>query len=166
MKLDDTRIFWGVHKYEYGDKLDIHVDVGFHPTLKMKKQVTLGIYLSYNWKEEYGCNLEIWSGENSYTNDSMIFEKVDSISPLFNRFILFTCNDYSWHGNPEPAKCPGDSKRIFLTLSYLSENYEDKNKRVKAFFVKRPQDEDDEEKDKLRLLRADPDKYKNVYNIN
>jgi len=39
------------------------------------------------------------------------------------------------------------------------------NKRVKAFFVSRPEDAKDEEKDRLRLLRADPEKYKEIYRI-
>jgi len=163
--LDNTRNFWGVHTYGPGDKLDIHVDAGLHPTLGLKKQVTLGIYLSYDWKEEYGCDLEIWRGDNSSNNDAKLIEKADSISPLFNRLVLFTCNDYAWHGNPEPASCPEKSKRIFITLSYLSENFEDQNKRMKAFFIARPSDPMDEEKDKLRLLRADPEKYKEIYRI-
>jgi hypothetical protein len=163
--LDETRNFWGVHKYGPGDKLDIHVDAGLHPTMDLKKQITLGIYLSYDWKEEYGCKLEIWRGENSANNDAKLLEKVDSIAPLFNRLVLFTCDDYAWHGNPEPAICPDESKRIFITLSYLSENTTDKNKRKKAFFVARPGDPEDVEKDKLRLLRADPEKYKEVYRI-
>lgn len=161
--VDPTRNFWGVHKYNNGDKLDIHVDAGIHPTTKQKKQVTCGIYLSSNWKDEYGCKLEVWRGDNAGSNDAKIYEKIASIAPIFNRMVLFTCNDYAWHGNPEPAQCPDNTKRIFVTISYLSENYDDKNKRQKAFFVARPDDPKDEEKDKLRLLRADPQKYKEVY---
>jgi Rps23 Pro-64 3,4-dihydroxylase Tpa1-like proline 4-hydroxylase len=163
--LDPTRNFWGIHKYNNGDKLDIHVDAGLHPTTKQKKQVTLGIYLSANWKEEYGCQLEVWRGENAAVNDAKIYEKIISIAPLFNRIILFTCNDYAWHGNPEPAHCPEGSKRIFVTISYLSENYEDLNKRQKAYFVARPNDPINLEKDKLRLLRADPEKYMDIYRV-
>ena len=48
---DPTRNFWGVHKYNNGDKLDIHVDAGLHPITKQKKQVTFGLYLSKNWKK-------------------------------------------------------------------------------------------------------------------
>ena len=165
LKLDSTRNFWGVHKYGGGDKLDLHVDAGLHPTLGFKKQVTLGLYLSSNWNEDYGCNLEIWKGDNCTQTDAKLYEKIDSIAPLFNRLILFTCNDYAWHGNPEPASCPSASKRIFITLSYLSENMADVNKRVKAFFIKRPDDPIDEEKDRLRFLRADPEKYKEVYRV-
>ena len=163
--LDETRNFWGVHTYGPGDKLDIHVDAGHHPMMGLKKQVTLGIYLSYEWREEYGCHLELWRGENCAENTARIAEKAVSIPPLFNRLVVFTCNDYSWHGNPEPACCPPESKRIFITLSYLSRNVQDKNQRVKAFFVARPTDPEDKEKDDLRLLRADPTRYKEVYQV-
>jgi Rps23 Pro-64 3,4-dihydroxylase Tpa1-like proline 4-hydroxylase len=159
--LDDNRNFWGVHKYDSGDKLDIHTDAGLHPENKLKKQLTLGIYLSNNWKKEYGCQLEIWKGDKN-----SISERIDLIEPFFNRLILFTCNDYSWHGNPTPVKClDKDVKRIFVTISYLSENFADENKKVKAYFVLRPEDPVDLEKDKLRLLRANPDRYKEVYNL-
>jgi hypothetical protein len=165
LTVDPTRNFWGVHKYKSGDKLDIHVDAGLHPVTKQKKQVTFGIYLSLNWKEEYGCKLEVWKGDNASNNDAKIYEKADEIVPLFNRMIMFTCNDYAWHGNPVTANCPDDSKRIFITISYLSEESNDENTRVKAFFVARPEDEKDEEKDRLRMVRADPEKYKEIYRI-
>ena len=163
LHLDSTRNFWGVHKYYNGDKLDIHVDAGYHPTLQLKKQVTLGIYLSDNWTEENGCELEIWSGDNCTKKDAQIYEKVNKIVPQFNRLVFFNCNDYSWHGNPDVTK--GSGTRIFVTLSYLSENNEECNKRVKAFFIKRPEDPEDEEKDKFRELRADPEKYKEIYRM-
>jgi hypothetical protein len=34
-----------------------------------------------------------------------------------------------------------------------------------AFFIARPGDPVDEEKDRLRLLRADPERYKEVYKL-
>jgi hypothetical protein len=142
------------------------VDAGLHPSLNLKKQVTLGIYLSANWKEEYGCDLEIWEGENASDDGAKLIQKVASISPMFNRMVLFTCDDYSWHGNPNPAQCPEDSRRIFVTISYLSDILTDNNKRKKAFFIQRPEDPFDEEKDRLRFLRADPEKYKLIYNTN
>jgi len=160
---DPTKNWWGIHKYNDGDHLDIHVDAGLHPQTKQKKQLTLGIYLSKDWKEENGGYLEIWEGDNACNNDAKITRCVDRILPKFNTMVLFECNDYSWHGNPHPVNCKNGEKRIFLTLSYVSEQYNDKNKRVKAFFVKHPEEEENEEKDKIRLLRCDPKKYKEVY---
>lgn len=162
---DPNRNFWGVHTYEDGDYLDIHVDAGLHPLTKQKKQLTLGIYLSKDWKEENKGHLELWKGDNSSLNNAKIYSCEKKILPLFNRLILFINDDYSWHGTPEPVICKNGEKRIFVTLSYLSEFNKDLNKKQKAFFIKRPEDPDDEEKDKLRLLRSDPEKYKEVYNI-
>jgi hypothetical protein len=36
---------------------------------------------------------------------------------------------------------------------------------MKALFVARPGDPEDLEKDKMRLLRADPEKYKEIYRV-
>lgn len=163
LKLDTNRNFWGVHIYKPGDYLDIHVDAGRHPTLGLKKQVTLGIYLSANWKEGYGCELEIWRGTSSANSEAAITEKAEAITPLFNRLVLFNCNDVAWHGNPEPSCAPAESRRIFVTISYLSDNEVDENRRVKAYFVPRPDDPHNPEKDELRLLRADPERYKEIY---
>lgn len=161
--VDKEKNFWGVHTYDQSDKLDIHVDAGLHPVTKMKKQLTIGLYLSKDYSEENGCNLEIWRGSNAGEDHPVLYEKTDSIAPVFNRFVMFLCNDYAWHGNPEPLT--GGGKRIFVTMSYMSENYKDKNKRVKAYFVKRPGDPEDDEKDRLRILRSDPAKYKDIYRL-
>jgi Rps23 Pro-64 3,4-dihydroxylase Tpa1-like proline 4-hydroxylase len=164
LTIDPTRNFWGIHKYKNGDRLDIHVDAGLHPVTKQKKQLTFGLYLSYNWKESYGCHLEIWHGTNA-NKEPKLLNKLHSICPQFNRAIIFTNNDYSWHGNPTPASGEDDSKRIFITISYLSNNISDENKRVKALFIKHPDEEQDNEKDRLRLLRADPEQYKYIYRV-
>ena len=163
---DPTKNWWGIHKYNDGDKLDIHVDAGLHPITKQKKQVTLGIYLSKDWKENNGGHLEIWEGENCISNDAKLIECKAKVLPAFNTLLSFECNDYAWHGNPHPVNCKNGEKRIFLTISYLSEKYNDLNKREKAFFVKHPDEPENAEKDKLRLLRADPIKYKDLYNCN
>jgi UDP-N-acetylglucosamine 2-epimerase (non-hydrolysing) len=165
--IDSSRNFWGVHKYDKGDKLDIHVDAGIHPLTKLKKKVTVGLYLSKNWEDSFGCQLEIWKGTNAGSENPILETKMDSIVPKFNRLIIFTCNDYAWHGNPEPATFPDtiDAKRIFVTISYLCSENTDLNKKQKALFIARPGESFDSEKDKLRLLRADPDRYKEIYRV-
>lgn len=181
---DTTRNFWGVHLYDENDKLDIHVDAGIHPTIKKKKQLTLGIYLSYNYHPYNGCELEIWDGDSCSIGNSKSIEKLNKcikkISPLFNRLIMFNCTDNAWHGNPTPLKNINNTKRIFITISYLSDllnkidviGYgEDEirlyylNNRQKALFIKLPNEPDNEEKDKLRKMRVDPDMCKDIYRI-
>ena len=120
--------------------------------------------MSKDWKEENGGHLEIWDGENASKNDARLKSKKTAILPSFNKLIIFHNNDYSWHGNPDPISCKNGEKRIFLTLSYLCSNPREcyENTRQKAFFIARPNDPYDEEKNELRLLRADPEKYKNA----
>ena len=165
---DDSKNWWGIHTFENKDKLDIHVDAGRHPKNNLKKIITLGIYLSYNWDSQCGGNIEFWKGTNSSNNNAEVFNKIISIEPLFNRCIIFENNDYSWHGAPNECCCGENKKRIFVTCSYLTDIDDSihKNNRKKAFFVKLPDEPDDPKKDKLRLLRADPEKYKEIYKIN
>jgi len=160
---DDTKNFWGIHKYDDGDYLDIHVDAGIHPKNKLKKQLTLGIYFSKDWKEENLGHLELWNGTNCSEDNAIIKDCFFKILPTFNTLFFFECNDYAWHGNPTKVNIKNNEKRILLTISYLSENFNDLNKKEKSFFVPSPEDEYNEEKNKLRFLRADPEKYKEIY---
>lgn len=163
---DPTKNWWGIHTYNDGDYLDIHSDAGNHPLTKQKKHITLGIYLSCNWTEENGGHLEIWNGESVLKDDAILYDCKARILPIFNRMIMFTNTINAWHGNPEPVNIKNNEKRIFLTLSYVSEKHDEgmENNREKAFFVSRPSDPINLEKDRLRLLRADPNHCLNVYN--
>lgn len=163
---DPTKNWWGIHTYKNKDYLDIHSDAGNHPETKQKKHITLGIYLSYNWTEKNGGHLEIWDGESVLKDNAKLIDCKHRILPIFNRMIIFTNTVNAWHGNPDPVNIENDEKRIFLTLSYVSEQHNNRmeNNREKAFFVSRPNDPKNEEKDKLRLLRADPNKCIDVYN--
>jgi Rps23 Pro-64 3,4-dihydroxylase Tpa1-like proline 4-hydroxylase len=134
--VDKNRNFNGVHIYNNGDKLDIHLDASIHPTSYHIKAVTLGIYLSYKWDPNYDCALEIWEGDSGTLEKSILHKCIDRISPLFNRLIIFNNSDIAWHGNPDVARCPEESKRIFVTVSYLSSNNEkNHNLRKKALFI-------------------------------
>jgi Rps23 Pro-64 3,4-dihydroxylase Tpa1-like proline 4-hydroxylase len=164
---DDDKIFWGVHLFNNSDKLDIHVDAGRHLKTGLVKAITLGIYLSYKWNEENGGHFEFWEGDKSNHPDPKIYKCNKKILPIFNRCIIFENNDTSWHGVPDPCICNNDEKRIFLTLSYLTtEKNNFQNERFKAYFIKRPNDPEDEEKDKMRILRSNPDTCKQIYNLN
>jgi len=165
---DESKNWWGIHTYKDGDYLDIHSDAGNHPITKQKKHITLGIYLSSNWKEQNGGHLEIWDGDTVLKDNAALFKCYNRILPSFNKMIMFTNTINAWHGNPDPVVIKNNEKRVFLTLSYISEKHTDEmqNNREKAFFVPRPNDPVNIEKDKLRLLRADPNKCANVYVAN
>lgn len=164
---DPTKNWWGIHKYVDGDYLDIHSDAGIHPGTEDKKHLTLGIYLSKDWKEENKGHLEIWNGDSVTKNDAKLSTLHVKILPTFNKLVLFNNTNNAWHGNPASVNIKNNEKRIFVTLSYLSKKHDNgyENRRKKAFFVKLPDEPENPEKDKLRLLRADSEKYQEIYSI-
>jgi len=162
---DENRNFTQIHIFNNGDKLDIHLDAEVHPLTKDFKIITLGIYLSSNWHESYGCELEIWNGDSWKKPNYKIYDCIAKIIPIFNRLIIFTNTNNSWHGAPNITNGNENTKRIFFTISYLTPNL-NKNKlyREKALFIQRPIDIYDIEKEKLIKIRADSILYKTMYN--
>ena len=81
----------------------------------------------------------------------------------FNTALIFKTTEKSWHGLPEPIKCPKDRFRKTLAFYYLIplENKPKNNKngvsengyRTKAVFTKRPQDAYDPLIEKLYKIR-------------
>jgi hypothetical protein len=136
----------GMHCTKSGGKLDVHIDYSIHPKLGLERRLNLILFLNKEWKEEYGGTLELW--------DKGMEHCVTTVSPKFNRAVLFETGDDTFHGHPEPTKCPENISRKSLALYYLTKPRENATKRYKARFVKRPQDPDDPELEKLRELRA------------
>ena len=81
----------------------------------------------------------------------------------FNTAIIFKTNEISWHGLPEPIKCPEGELRKSIAYYYISPivtgSKEDKfgndgtGYRTKATYIKRPDDEYDERMEKLYKIR-------------
>jgi Rps23 Pro-64 3,4-dihydroxylase Tpa1-like proline 4-hydroxylase len=147
----------GMHLAKKGGKIDVHLDYNIHPKLNLLRCVNLILFLSPDWKEEWGGKLELWDAKMEYC--------VKKIMPVFNQAIIFTTNDISYHGQPEPIMCPEGETRKTLTLWYHSEMKEPVSERYRGLFFKRPQDPDDAFVDKVREMRADPERAKEVYVI-
>ena len=148
----------GMHCTKSGGKLDIHLDYSIHPKLGLERRLNLILYLNKNWKDEWGGDLELY--------DKDMKECITTVYPKFNRMVLFETSDHSYHGHPEPIKCPDNIARKSLAVYYLTKAQEVSKKRFKARFVKRPQDPDNPELDKLRELRAKLDTSKQFYKSN
>jgi Rps23 Pro-64 3,4-dihydroxylase Tpa1-like proline 4-hydroxylase len=102
----------GLHQIERGGYLKIHADFNRHPKLKLDRRLNLLLYLNENWKEEYGGHLELWDREME--------QAVHRILPIFNRCVIFSTTDTSYHGHPEPLTCPSGMTRKSLALYYYS----------------------------------------------
>lgn len=102
----------GLHQIETGGYLKIHADFNLHPKFRLDRRLNLLLYLNENWQEEYGGHLELW--------DKQMTSCVQRILPIFNRCVIFNTTDFSYHGHPEPLKCPPGITRKSLALYYYS----------------------------------------------
>lgn len=102
----------GPHQILPGGFLKVHVDFNWHPLLKLDRRLNLLVYLNEDWKEEYGGHLELWDRE------MMRSEK--RILPVFNRTVVFSTTDFSYHGHPEPLACPEGRSRKSVSFYYYS----------------------------------------------
>lgn len=102
----------GVHQIEPGGFLKIHTDFNVHPKLKLDRRVNMLVYLNRDWREEWGGHLELW-------NASMT-ERRRKIAPSFNRTVVFSTTDSSFHGHPHPLASPPGVTRKSVSLYYYT----------------------------------------------
>jgi hypothetical protein len=102
----------GLHQIESGGFLKIHTDFNVHPKLKLDRRVNMLVYLNHDWREEWGGQLELW-------NASMT-ECRQRIVPLFNRTVVFSTTDTSFHGHPHPLATPPGITRKSVSLYYYT----------------------------------------------
>jgi Rps23 Pro-64 3,4-dihydroxylase Tpa1-like proline 4-hydroxylase len=103
----------GLHEIKKGGVLKVHTDFSRHPSLKLDRRINVLIYLNKKWKKEYGGHLELW--------DKDMLECKKKILPTFNKMVIFSTNDFSNHGHPDPVTCPPDQSRKSIALYYFSE---------------------------------------------
>ena len=111
----DTNLYlWGIHIYKENGELEPHLDAKICPNTNREKVITLCLYLSDKWKEEYGGNLLLWNSENYKLKDIS-----KSISPLFNKAVIFLSNEKSYHSVSKIINhITKKSLRILITMSF------------------------------------------------
>jgi len=102
----------GLHQIESGGFLKIHTDFNVHPKLKLDRRANMLIYLNRGWEEEWGGHLELWKPDMS--------ECRQRIAPLFNRTVVFSTTDTSFHGHPRPLLSPPGVTRKSVSLYYYT----------------------------------------------
>jgi Rps23 Pro-64 3,4-dihydroxylase Tpa1-like proline 4-hydroxylase len=123
-----------------GGKLNIHQDYSIHPKIPYERKLNIIIHLSQNWKPEWGGGIEFWS-HNEETNKPK--EMVKKYDLKFNRAVIFDTTQHSWHGLPEPLKCPEDHFRKTLAIYYVQSPSETVCDRFRALFVPTKEQEND-----------------------
>ncbi len=82
----------GTHESRQGQDLDPHVDFNRHPIENWHRRLNLIVYLNPKWQDAWGGSLEIHSDARADDN------RIELITPLFNRCVIFETTESSWHG--------------------------------------------------------------------
>lgn len=106
--------FWGggLHQIQRGGFLKVHADFNRHPHLGLDRRINVLLYLNEDWIEEYGGHLELWTPDMTQCGARIL--------PVFNRCVVFSTTDYSFHGHPDPLTCPLGRARRSIALYYYS----------------------------------------------
>ncbi len=112
--IDESMEGGGLHQSLAGGFLNVHADFTVHPRHReWHRRVNLLLYLNEGWATEYGGHLELWSQDMKRCEQS--------IAPLGNRAVIFNTDPDSFHGHPEPLKCPDGVARRSMALYYFTE---------------------------------------------
>jgi hypothetical protein len=102
----------GPHQVERGGFLKVHVDFNWHPLLKLDRRLNLLVYLNKDWQEEHGGHLELWSRDLARCEQRIL--------PVFNRTVVFSTSEFSFHGHPAPLACPQGRSRKSVSFYYYT----------------------------------------------
>ncbi len=124
----------GLHQIERGGKLAVHADFNRQDRLQLDRRLNLLVYLNKDWRAEYGGDFELWNRDMSAC--------VKKVAPLFNRMVIFSTTDFSYHGHPDELLCPRDRSRKSLALYYYSNGRPDEERSEKhsTLFRERPKE--------------------------
>ena len=109
-----------LHQIVRGGFLKVHADFNWHPKLRLDRRLNMLVYLNRDWKAEYGGALELW--------DRGMKRAEKTILPVFNRTVVFSTTDVSYHGHPHPLTCPETTTRKSVSLYYYSNGRPDEEK--------------------------------------
>lgn len=102
----------GLHQTAAGGYLKVHADFNRHKRLRLERRLNLILYLNRGWDEDYGGHLELWNRDMTSCEQR--------IAPEFNRCVIFTTTDTSYHGHPDPLRCPPGVTRKSIALYYYT----------------------------------------------
>ena len=102
----------GLHQIDRGGRLGVHTDFSRHYHLPLYRRLNVLVYLNREWDDGWGGHLELW--------DRGMTHCVRRIAPLYNRMVVFTIGDSTYHGHPDPLTTPPGITRKSIALYYFT----------------------------------------------
>ncbi len=111
--VDPTFNGCGLHSTGRDGRLMVHTDTNRHPhsAHRLHQVLNFILFLNRDWREEYGGHLEFWSEASA---------PCARILPVANRAVLFETGTRSFHGHPQPLRCPRDRRRNSIAVYYYA----------------------------------------------
>jgi hypothetical protein len=125
----------GPHQIVPGGFLKVHVDFNWHPLLKLDRRLNLLVYLNKDWQDDYGGHLELWDRDMNRCERKIL--------PVFNRTVVFSTTDFSFHGHPAPLACPEGRTRKSVSFYYYTNGRPDEERSAPHDTVFRKTHEED-----------------------
>jgi Rps23 Pro-64 3,4-dihydroxylase Tpa1-like proline 4-hydroxylase len=112
--IDPTLEGGGIHRIGTGGYLKIHTDFNFHRISGLYRRLNILLYLNPNWDPSWGGAIELWHTDMS--------SRGAAYDPLWNRAVIFSTTDESYHGHPEPLSSPDGVLRNSIALYYYTKD--------------------------------------------
>ncbi|MFM8304791.1 MAG: 2OG-Fe(II) oxygenase [Actinomycetota bacterium] len=112
LRSDPTLEGGGMHQIGPGGFLKIHADFRRHPTMPLERRLNLLCYLNEGWDPTWGGAIELWDREMTRC--------VVEVLPRLGTTVVFETSAESYHGHPDPLRCPPDVARKSIALYYYT----------------------------------------------
>ena len=108
----------GINRMDRGDYVKPHLDASHHRITLQKRKFTGVLFLNSQWSDDWGGLLQF---------------KGNSVTPKFNRLVIFENEDYARHWVTE-VNCPENECRKTLSVFWYDKNPSATISRKKAVF--------------------------------
>lgn len=122
---DPTLHGGGLHVSGNGGYLGRHLDYALHPRIGLERRVNVVLFLTPQWREEWGGALQFW--------DDSAENVLASYLPRFGRAVIWENSDIAYHSAAR-VTCPPSIERVTAAAYYLTRPREGVT-RKRALFV-------------------------------
>lgn len=112
LSADPTLEGGGIHRIGTGGFLKVHTDFNFHRISGLFRRLNILVYLNPDWPDSWGGAIELWNKDMTRCGAAY--------PPTWNRAVIFSTTDESFHGHPDPLASPEGVFRNSIALYYYT----------------------------------------------